>query len=88
MVKRESSTLLSERPVLNNGFILNNTYNEPDLYENILDMSWIRTERWPSVTNKGPVADKIKESPKEVEHNLISVKKKPKKIKTIGDKAA
>lgn len=54
----------------------------------MLDMSWIRTERWPSVTNKGPVADKIKESPKEVEHNLISVKKKPKKIKTIGDKAA
>ena len=54
----------------------------------MLDMSWIRTERWPSVTNKGPVADKIKESPKEVEHNLISVKKKPKKIKTIVDKAA
>ena len=54
----------------------------------MLDMSWIRTERWPSVTNKGPIADKIKESPKEVEHNLISVKKKPKKIKTIVDKPA
>ena len=73
MVKRESSTLLSERPVLNNGFILNNTYNEPDLYENILDMSWIRTERWPSGIDKLAFADKVKEPSKKIKHNNLKV---------------